>query len=146
MRTGVPSLQYCIRGDDVAPAVSMGDIYIGINKLAIGSYTDPGTNALSVTGTSSVSYVATFSTGIIIPSGGCTVTGGLWLPTGVLTAGVTILTGLTVTAGIGVTTSTTSFTVYDTTATNRPFTSTAALTAASLSSSGGLNTEQTKFL
>ena len=60
-KTGVPSLQYCISGDTVAPAVSMGDTYTGINKLAIGSYTDPGTNALSVTGTLSVSDVATFS-------------------------------------------------------------------------------------
>ena len=75
-RTGVPSLEYCINGDIVAPAVSMGDTYTGINKLAIGSYTDPGTNALSVTCTLSVSDVATFSKGITIPSGGCTVTGG----------------------------------------------------------------------
>ena len=92
-------MQYCISGDIVAPAVSMGDTYTGINKLAIGSYTDPGTNALSVTGTLSVSDVATFSKGITIPAGGCTNTGGLYLPSGVLTAGVTNVTGLTVTGG-----------------------------------------------
>ena len=78
-RTGVPSLQYCISGDTVAPAVSMGDTYTAINKVAIGSYTDPGTNALSVTGNATVSGNLTVSTNTTITGtlayGGATVSG-----------------------------------------------------------------------
>ena len=72
-RTGVPSLQYCISGDTVAPAVSMGDTYTAINKLAIGSYTDPGTNALSVTGNTIIT--GTLASGGLTVSGDASITG-----------------------------------------------------------------------
>ena len=53
-KTGANSFQFG-RADTTVPTVSVGDAYCAITKLAVGSYTSPGTNALSVTGTASIS-------------------------------------------------------------------------------------------
>ena len=52
-KAGAPSFQL---GGSVltAPTLAVGDTYGTITKLAVGSYTTPGTNALSVTGTVSI--------------------------------------------------------------------------------------------
>ena len=52
-RAGSPS--FVLGGSDLtAPTLAVGDTYGTITKLAVGSYTTPGTNALSVTGTASI--------------------------------------------------------------------------------------------
>ena len=46
---------FLVGGSDLtAPNFSVGDVYGAITELALGSYASPGTNALSVTGTSSM--------------------------------------------------------------------------------------------
>ena len=47
-KCGAPSFHF--GGDVSAPVVAAGDTYAAITKLAVGSNTSPGTNALSVTG------------------------------------------------------------------------------------------------
>ena len=51
--TGANSFQFGV-SDPTVPTVSVGDAYCAITKLAVGSYTSPGTNALSVTRNMSV--------------------------------------------------------------------------------------------
>ena len=44
------ALSFHFGGDVGTPVVAVGDAYAGITKLAVGSYTSPGTNSLAVTG------------------------------------------------------------------------------------------------
>ena len=52
-KCGAPTFQFG-NSDTANPTVAVGDAYAGITKLAVGSYTSPGTNALSVTGKVSI--------------------------------------------------------------------------------------------
>ena len=46
---------FLLGGTDLSAAtLAVGDTYAGITKLAVGSYTSPGTNALAVTGAVSI--------------------------------------------------------------------------------------------
>ena len=55
-RAGSPS--FLLGGTDLsAPTLSVGDTYGTITKLAVGSYTSPGTNALSVTGAVAIAWI-----------------------------------------------------------------------------------------
>ena len=47
--------------DLTSPTLSVGDTYSAATKLAVGSYTSPGTNALSVTGNMSVTGTVSIS-------------------------------------------------------------------------------------
>ena len=66
-KTGANSFQFG-GALTTAPTVSVGDTYTGIVKLAMGSYTDPGTSVLSVTGNATVS-------GTLAVAGNTTITG-----------------------------------------------------------------------
>ena len=75
-----------------SPCLAVGDTYSAITKLAIGSYTSPGTNALSITGNTTVSGTLT-SSGLITASAGMTVTGNVSMPGYMFCAGTISATG-----------------------------------------------------
>ena len=52
-KCGAPTLHIGGTGPD-SPCLAVGDTHSAITKLAVGSYTSPGNNALSVTGTVSL--------------------------------------------------------------------------------------------
>ena len=83
-KCGSPSFMF--GGFQSAPTCAVGDNYAGITKLAVGSYTSPGTNSLSVTGNTTVS-------GSLTVSSGMTVTGNVSMPGYMFCAGLVSATG-----------------------------------------------------
>ena len=90
-KTGANSFQF-----------GVGDAYAGITKLAVGSYTNPGTNALSVSGNTLISLSLQVNNGIIADQITPPLNGDLQLNGNntntkiVLGTGTTVITGTTV--------------------------------------------------
>ena len=75
-----------------APTLAVGDTYGAITSLAVGSYTTPGTNALSVTGTVSMPGY-TFCSGMVEAAGTKqTSTGQVTYTSGLISTGVYSIT------------------------------------------------------
>ena len=95
-KAGTPS--FLLGGTDLAAAtLAVGDTYAGITKLAVGSYTSPGTNALSITGNTTISGTLT-SGGLITASAGMTVSGNVSMPGYLFCAGLVSATGTKLTS------------------------------------------------
>ena len=100
-KTGANSFQFG-NSDLTNPTISVGDAYAGITKLAVGSYTNPGTNALSVSGNTLISLSLQVNNGIIADQITPPLNGDLQLNGNntntkiVLGTGTTVITGTTV--------------------------------------------------